>query len=481
MDSQDISDGGRASSGEAGSEARGDESGERGERYPTGFGRGWIPAGREMGLPEGAAIPGADGRARLLGVLRERGTGAGSVGSDQSAAPLHPLAADPPPRFGKEPYDDLSGDPPPRAGWEPRALRHDGWTPVRKARFLEHLSRHGNVRAACAAAGLSGEAAYRLRRREALFARGWAAALVLAREHSVQVLADRALNGVSEPIFYRGEQVGARVRFDSRLLLAHLARLDAAAEDAVAVAAADRFDELLALVAGERPDEAMFDGGPEADPDLPMTRETYARHAQADGEEQALLRLEHEELGEEFASDEEAGEDEDEDEDGPDPVWDAGQVARAWAEDAWDGWEDRSFALVDGLDGEEEPPVEFKSLDPVNLVNFTPSAAAPWRYSLPPRTGERKSDADTQRNRDCLPRPLGRAGRAEPGVSRRFHRRDGMGERRHGGDHRTGRGDRAQRHVRGAVRDGHDPRGEPCRGRGGQQGADRAGGPPAGP
>jgi hypothetical protein len=40
------------------------------------------------------------------------------------------------------------------------------------------------------------------------------------------VLADRALNGVTETVFYHGEEVATRTRYDARLLLAHLARLD---------------------------------------------------------------------------------------------------------------------------------------------------------------------------------------------------------------------------------------------------------------
>jgi hypothetical protein len=101
-----------------------------------------------------------------------------------------------------------------------------GWTPESRARFLDHLAGKGNVRAACKRVGLSREAAYRLRRRDPLFARGWAAALVKAHDACVEVLAERAIDGVEEPVFYRGEQVGMRRKYDSRLLLAHLARLD---------------------------------------------------------------------------------------------------------------------------------------------------------------------------------------------------------------------------------------------------------------
>jgi hypothetical protein len=134
-----------------------------------------------------------------------------------------------------------------------RAVRHDGWTDTRTAQFLEHLAGHGNVRAACARVSMSPEAAYRLRRRDALFARAWSAALNLAREASAEILACRAIDGIEEEVWYHGEVVGTRRRYDTRLLLAHLARLDALAERGAAAEDAARFDELLACIAGAEP------------------------------------------------------------------------------------------------------------------------------------------------------------------------------------------------------------------------------------
>ena len=131
------------------------------------------------------------------------------------------------------------------------AIRHDGWTPERRMRFLDHLAGGGNVRAACVRVGMSRDTAYRLKRRDPLFARIWDAALLLAREVSADVLANRALDGIEEQVWYRGEWVGTRRKYDTRLLLAHLARLDKQAEElSQANADAARFDELLALVAG---------------------------------------------------------------------------------------------------------------------------------------------------------------------------------------------------------------------------------------
>jgi hypothetical protein len=127
-----------------------------------------------------------------------------------------------------------------------------GWTPDLQTQFLDQLALKGNVAASCKRVSLSREAAYRLRRRDPVFARGWAAAMVKAHDHCTEVLADRAIEGIEEPIYYRGELVGTRRKYDTRLLLAHIARLDKAAEDEAAQADAGRFDELLARIAGER-------------------------------------------------------------------------------------------------------------------------------------------------------------------------------------------------------------------------------------
>ncbi|WP_423142069.1 hypothetical protein ACOYW6_01500 [Parablastomonas sp. CN1-191] len=171
----------------------------------TNFGRGWIPQGRDIGLPRDNQREGALYAAAL------------PASGEDYAAPLD-------------------------------ATR---WTPDVKLRFLHVLSGHGNVRVAASAVGLSRQGAYLARRRDPAFARGWDAALVLARRHAEAVLAERALDGVVEPVWFRGEEVGARRRFDSRLLLAHIGRLDRQAE-ALDRSAADEgaFDRLLAEVAG---------------------------------------------------------------------------------------------------------------------------------------------------------------------------------------------------------------------------------------
>ena len=136
-------------------------------------------------------------------------------------------------------------------------------TARRKADFLASLQLSGNVRLACRAASVSAQTAYRARRASAAFARAWDAALLAARDHAEQVLADRALNGVEEPVFYHGEEIARRRRYSDRLLLAHLARLDRLAERAEVAAALPLLDEQIGAL---RRGEELPEPGPQ---DLP--------------------------------------------------------------------------------------------------------------------------------------------------------------------------------------------------------------------
>jgi len=227
-----------------------------------------------------------------------------------------------------------------------------GWSPARKVRFLHQLAEKGDVRAAASRVGMSRQSAYLLRRRDTAFARGWDAALGLARRHVEEVLATRALDGVEEPVFYHGEQVAVRRRYDARLLLAHLARLDRAVESApgggeTVGELAERFDEVLAVVAGEGPEALLAVSAGRAT--LPPAREVYAEKAGA------LLQREADLAWEEAVEAGEAGP-----EDEPDPyvvVW------REAAAGDWDGWRRRAEGAVDAVLAEEgAPPMEFKSL-----------------------------------------------------------------------------------------------------------------------
>src|SRR3990167_6466189 len=84
-----------------------------------------------------------------------------------------------------------------------------------QADFCDHLAVHGNVRLAARAVGVHHASAYRARRSNAMFERLWNAALVLARSQAEEVLADRALNGVEEVVYYHGEEDRKSTRLNS--------------------------------------------------------------------------------------------------------------------------------------------------------------------------------------------------------------------------------------------------------------------------
>lgn len=247
--------------------------------------------------------------------------------------------------------------------------RHDGWTPARKVQFLDDLAAHGTVQAACARVGMSREAAYRLRRRDPIVARAWAAALVWAREASAEVLGTRALDGTLEDVWYRGEVVGTRRRYDNRLLLAHVARLDKLAEGGERDAS--RFDELLALVAGsEMPEELA--GEDEA---LPAARDCYL--------EDRILEAVSEVPDPDFPDD-------DEDEPGPYDAFNAEREAassraRAEASAQWDAWFAGACGTVDRLLEEPLTPAAPGTASTLSTVSTSALASAllgpdPARY-----------------------------------------------------------------------------------------------------
>ncbi|MDP3677294.1 MAG: hypothetical protein Q8R44_19715 [Novosphingobium sp.] len=119
------------------------------------------------------------------------------------------------------------------------------FTRERQVGFLHALAATGAVRSAAARAGVSHQTAYRERLSDPVFARAWNAALLAARCHAEEVLSCRAIDGVEEEVMYHGEVVATRRRFDSRLLLAHLARLDRLTADTRVEAFAGDFEAAL--------------------------------------------------------------------------------------------------------------------------------------------------------------------------------------------------------------------------------------------
>jgi hypothetical protein len=126
--------------------------------------------------------------------------------------PAHPAA------FTLEPVTEAPPQP---------DVRHDGWTAQRQRQFCETLAECGMVEKAAAAAGMSRESAYKLRRRSAgkSFALAWDAALLLARQRLIDEAFALAFTGSVEQTVLDGEVIYEKRRRDPRMMLAMIERL----------------------------------------------------------------------------------------------------------------------------------------------------------------------------------------------------------------------------------------------------------------
>ena len=99
--------------------------------------------------------------------------------------------------------------------------RFNGWTPDRQRQFIAQLAYLGSTKAAARAVGMGGEGVYHLRRHPQAhgFRAAWDAALGVCVQRLEDVAIDRALNGVEEAVWYRGEEVGQRRVYNDRLLM----------------------------------------------------------------------------------------------------------------------------------------------------------------------------------------------------------------------------------------------------------------------
>lgn len=106
--------------------------------------------------------------------------------------------------------------------------RADGWTPGRQRDFLAALAEGQTVEGACRIVGLTHQSAYAFRQRTAgaTFAIGWYAALLLQRQRLADTLTSRAFDGQVDTVTRDDGTTVRRHRFDNRLALALLARLD---------------------------------------------------------------------------------------------------------------------------------------------------------------------------------------------------------------------------------------------------------------
>ncbi len=128
------------------------------------------------------------------------------------------------------------------------------WTPRLQREFLESLATTGSMKVAAAMVCMSPAAAYQLKQRAegAAFRLGCAAAVLIARGRLADELLDRAIWGLDETTEVEredGRSFAKRRRFDARLGLAMLARLDRMVETRARAG-----DEMLAqIIAGDWP------------------------------------------------------------------------------------------------------------------------------------------------------------------------------------------------------------------------------------
>jgi hypothetical protein len=138
-----------------------------------------------------------------------------------------------------------------------RRLRVDGWLPWKKARFLLVLVAGGVVADACRAVGMSVASAYGLKNRRSgrAFGKMWDAILIhRARGRLADNNLSRAMNGCVEQVVKDGVVIAERRRFDNRLSMAMLTRLDRLAESrtseeaALLQALSEDFEDYLDVV-----------------------------------------------------------------------------------------------------------------------------------------------------------------------------------------------------------------------------------------
>lgn len=166
-----------------------------------------------------------------------------------------------------------------------RRPRHDGWLPWKKAEFLLVLVAGGIVADACRAVGMSVASAYALKNRRSgrAFGKMWDAILIhRARGRLADNNLSRAMNGFTEQIVKDGVVVAERRRFDNRLSMAMLTRLDRLAETSdgeepeLLRALSEDFEDYLDVVEGGGDEDAFLQAHrpqPEAEAvsDAPVT------------------------------------------------------------------------------------------------------------------------------------------------------------------------------------------------------------------
>lgn len=101
-----------------------------------------------------------------------------------------------------------------RTAPKPTRARSRNWKPV----FLKALRETRSASAAAERAGISRSKAYDHRQNDPDFAQAWADVDALITDDLEREAVRRAIDGVDEPVFYKGDQVGTVRRYSDSLL-----------------------------------------------------------------------------------------------------------------------------------------------------------------------------------------------------------------------------------------------------------------------
>ncbi len=102
---------------------------------------------------------------------------------------------------------------------EPPQKEKDAAREIKKRTFLEALVETGQRQEACKKAGIARNTPLKWARADEQFAQEWEEAKKAAAHHLEEEAHRRAVKGVEEPVFYKGEQVGTVTKYSDTLLI----------------------------------------------------------------------------------------------------------------------------------------------------------------------------------------------------------------------------------------------------------------------
>lgn len=103
-------------------------------------------------------------------------------------------------------YEEQDGARPSSPSQKPKLrLRHDGFTPAKRRRFLKTLRKTGVVLDACRVVGISSTSAYRTKKKLPDFAALWDSAQAMAGSEIETLAWQRGVEGLEEPVYYYGK------------------------------------------------------------------------------------------------------------------------------------------------------------------------------------------------------------------------------------------------------------------------------------